>query len=51
MQKILIAAYVLVLSIALGRAPSSGQTRLTPVRTAYSALSAGIGTLWLTHED
>jgi NitT/TauT family transport system substrate-binding protein len=28
-----------------------GQTRLTPVRTAYSALSAGIGTLWLTHED
>jgi ABC-type nitrate/sulfonate/bicarbonate transport system substrate-binding protein len=28
-----------------------GQIRLTPVRTAYSALSAGIGTLWLTHED
>jgi NitT/TauT family transport system substrate-binding protein len=27
------------------------QTRQTPVRTAYSALSAGIGTLWLTHED
>jgi len=25
--------------------------RLAPVRTAYSALSAGIGTLWLTHED
>jgi len=28
-----------------------GQTRLGPVRTAYSALSAGIGTLWLTHEE
>jgi NitT/TauT family transport system substrate-binding protein len=28
-----------------------GQTRPVPVRTAYSALSAGIGTLWLTHED
>jgi NitT/TauT family transport system substrate-binding protein len=26
------------------------QSRLTPVRVAYSALSAGIGTLWLTHE-
>ncbi len=32
-------------------APCSGQNRVTPVRTAYSALSAGIGTLWLTHED
>ena len=27
------------------------QTRPIPIRTAYSALSAGIGTLWLTHED
>jgi NitT/TauT family transport system substrate-binding protein len=27
------------------------QTHFTPVRTAYSALSAGIGTLWLTHEQ
>ena len=27
------------------------QTKPTPIRTAYSALSAGIGTLWLTHED
>jgi len=27
------------------------QTRPMAVRTAYSALSAGIGTLWLTHED
>ena len=30
---------------------SSAQTRPVPVRTAYSALSAGIGTLWLTHEE
>ena len=27
------------------------QLKSTSVRTAYSALSAGIGTLWLTHED
>jgi len=32
-------------------ASSYGQPRLTPVRAAYSALSAGIGTLWLTHEQ
>ena len=30
---------------------SRGQSRLGTVRTAYSALSAGIGTLWLTHEE
>ena len=30
---------------------AGGQTRPTPVRIAYSALSAGIGTLWLTHEQ
>jgi NitT/TauT family transport system substrate-binding protein len=28
-----------------------GQIRPTPVRTAYSALSAGIGTLWLSNDD
>src|SRR5947208_11867258 len=27
------------------------QTRLVPTRVAYSALSAGIGMLWLTHEQ
>lgn len=32
-------------------AKAEAQFKLTPVRTAYSALSAGIGTLWLTHED
>jgi len=42
----LIAPFLLV-AVSLAH----GQTRLTPVRTAYSALSAGIGTLWLTHED
>ena len=31
--------------------PSHGQDRLRTARTAYSALSAGIGTLWLTHEE
>jgi NitT/TauT family transport system substrate-binding protein len=36
---------------ALAAMPSHGQDRLPTVRTAYSALSAGIGTLWLTQED
>src|SRR4249919_3871919 len=40
-----------VLQLLVIGADVEGQTRLTPVRTAYSALSAGIGTLWLTHED
>jgi NitT/TauT family transport system substrate-binding protein len=40
-----------VLQLLLIGAAAEGQTRLAPVRTAYSALSAGIGTLWLTHED
>jgi ABC-type nitrate/sulfonate/bicarbonate transport system substrate-binding protein len=31
--------------------PSRAQTRPIPVRVAYSALSAGIGVLWLTHEQ
>jgi ABC-type nitrate/sulfonate/bicarbonate transport system substrate-binding protein len=32
--------------------PSHGQSRgTTPVRVAYSAVSAGIGVLWLTHEQ
>jgi NitT/TauT family transport system substrate-binding protein len=30
---------------------SRGQTKLAPMRVAYSALSAGIGVLWLTHEQ
>jgi hypothetical protein len=34
-------------------APASSVAKARPisVRTAYSALSAGIGTLWLTHEE
>ena len=32
-------------------ASSGAQGRPISVRTAYSALSAGIGTLWLTHEE
>jgi NitT/TauT family transport system substrate-binding protein len=42
---------VSVLQLLLIGAEVQGQTRLAPVRTAYSALSAGIGTLWLTQED
>jgi NitT/TauT family transport system substrate-binding protein len=36
---------------AMAAMPSHGQDRLPTVRTAYSALSAGIGTLWLTQEE
>jgi len=32
-------------------APARGQNRPVVAHTAYSALSAGIGTLWLTQED
>jgi hypothetical protein len=46
---ILLFSFVLWLSI--GPTGVFGQMRLIPVRTAYSAVSAGIGTLWLTHED
>jgi ABC-type nitrate/sulfonate/bicarbonate transport system substrate-binding protein len=35
----------------LALAPAAGQSRPATVRTAYSALSAGIGTLWLSQED
>jgi len=40
-----------VLQFLLVGTEVAGQSKSTPVRTAYSALSAGIGTLWLTHED
>jgi NitT/TauT family transport system substrate-binding protein len=42
---------VFLLNLSLIGFEAKAQTKLTPVRTAYSALSAGIGTLWLTHED
>lgn len=41
----------ILIILLIARSTSRAQTRLTPVRTAYSALSAGIGTLWLTHEE
>lgn len=47
-----IVAFVFVLSLAiLLVAKASAQSKHYAVRTAYSALSAGIGTLWLTQED
>jgi ABC-type nitrate/sulfonate/bicarbonate transport system substrate-binding protein len=42
---------VFALQILLVGCEAHAQTKLNPVRTAYSALSAGIGTLWLTHEE
>lgn len=35
----------------LAPTPVQSQSRPAPVRTAYSAFSAGIGTLWLTQDD
>jgi NitT/TauT family transport system substrate-binding protein len=42
---------VCLLRFSLIDADVDAQSKVPPVRTAYSALSAGIGTLWLTHED
>jgi ABC-type nitrate/sulfonate/bicarbonate transport system substrate-binding protein len=42
-------AISLILLVTPGR--SHAQPRPTGIRIAYSALSAGIGTLWLTHEE
>ena len=49
--KIWLALALAAASQALALVPSFAQNRLVPVRTAYSALSAGIGTLWLTQEE
>ena len=45
------AALSLAIWEFLALAPAIGQNRPVNVRTAYSALSAGIGALWLTQED
>jgi hypothetical protein len=44
-----IGLLVCVIGLLLNSIPARGQTRSMPVRVAYSALSAGIGVLWLTH--
>jgi len=43
--------WVLFLTLSLIASASPAQTRPPLVRVAYSALSAGIGTLWITHEQ
>jgi len=44
---------VLLFALCMMASPSHlpAQTRPPLIRTAYSALSAGIGTLWITHEQ
>ena len=44
---------VLLLALCMIASPSHSQAQTRPplIRTAYSALSAGIGTLWITHEQ
>jgi len=50
-SKTWIGMLILAACHAAAVTPSHGQDRLRTARTAYSALSAGIGTLWLTHEE
>jgi len=50
-QRWRIGLLVCVIGLLLNSSPARGQTRSMPVRVAYSALSAGIGVLWLTHEQ
>jgi ABC-type nitrate/sulfonate/bicarbonate transport system substrate-binding protein len=45
------APWVLLLTQSLIAGTSQAQPRPPLIRTAYSALSAGIGTLWVTHEQ
>lgn len=50
-KKLLLSGLIGALFLQLLGWPCAAQTRLAPVRVAYSAVSAGIGTLWLTHEE
>ena len=50
-QKCGIGLLVCVMGLLLNSLPARGQTRSMPVRVAYSALSAGVGVLWVTHEQ
>jgi ABC-type nitrate/sulfonate/bicarbonate transport system substrate-binding protein len=50
-ERIRSAPWVLFLTLSLIAGVSQAQTRPPLIRTAYSALSAGIGTLWITHEQ
>jgi NitT/TauT family transport system substrate-binding protein len=46
-----ISLVVLTVFLVIVTGESRSQTKPTPIRVAYSALSAGIGVLWLTHEQ
>jgi ABC-type nitrate/sulfonate/bicarbonate transport system substrate-binding protein len=51
-QNPVISLLACTICLFLGGLPSHGQSQSgMPVRVAYSALSAGIGVLWLTHEQ
>jgi ABC-type nitrate/sulfonate/bicarbonate transport system substrate-binding protein len=50
-ERYLFTPWVLLLTLTLIADASQAQTRPPLIRTAYSALSAGIGTLWITHEQ
>ena len=48
-KKLLLRAGATLAGVALLAAGAAAQNR--PVKIAYSAVSAGIGSLWLTHEE
>jgi NitT/TauT family transport system substrate-binding protein len=50
-QKWGIGLLICLIGLPLNSSPARGQTRSMPIRVAYSARSAGIGVLWLTHEQ
>ena len=50
-RKSWLGLFVLIIGLLSSDTTSRGQSRPIPVRVAYSALSAGIGTLWLTQEQ
>src|SRR5918994_4606378 len=50
-QKRLTGLFLFAVWLLFEAPPSRAQSRPMPVRVAYSALSAGIGVLWLTHEQ
>ena len=50
-RKSWLGLFVLVVGLLTSDTTLHGQSRPIPVRVAYSALSAGIGTLWLTQEQ
>jgi NitT/TauT family transport system substrate-binding protein len=50
LHKVCAGLVLYAVSLPIGSSPARAQPRLIPARAAYSAVSAGIGPLWITHE-